>query len=589
MRLANNFALIYILGAAGITTTTKFVSAAEQLRGKNHRQLQGNGNGNGNRPISECYTTNVVEVQHEDPSIEETRIECGTEDGEFYDMALDDDTIKNNKADVANGKKVAQLPVGAMIANNRLVLPAGAQASLKPNSNSKAPWAGRDLQQYQTPVEYSVLVVHVDASDASTTASQEALSDSVFGNNADGNGADTVNLKSQYNACSYGKMQFVEATAKSSIDARPNIINGKKSFICLFVPLVSLVTSHTRVHLSTIGATTVSVNVATTAGDSTMRSAITNELKAQFGVSSPTALANKVMYCLPPGTMSGIAYAYINSWNSVYSDNWCMYVSGQMHEIGHNIGLAHSNEAGTYKDQSGMMGYSYGSNNTPRMCFNGAKSWQLGWYSTRHDVFTAPGTMNYRLVGQADFLATTASDTVILKINSGTATDYYVSFNRQTGNNSQTQEAANQVTIQRGGEGNGYAESELVKKLINGGTYVISNFDGTGVDLTVTVTALDLIASPAYANIQVSAGQETTPGPTPPPTPPPTLAPVTPSPTNPPTNPLRKFVHCSSFFSWFCISKKVSNNKQIYQTLTFNSHKSTNPSSYSGTRHTITN
>ena len=169
-------------------------------------------------------------------------------------MALDDDTIKNNKADVANGKKVAQLPAGAAIAGGRLVLPAGARASLKANPNPKAPWArhGRDLQQYQGPVEYSVLVVHVDASDASTTASQEALSDSVFGNDADGNGADTVNLKSQYNACSYGKMQFVEATAKSSIDARPNIINGKKSFICLFVPLVSLVTSHTRVHLSTI-------------------------------------------------------------------------------------------------------------------------------------------------------------------------------------------------------------------------------------------------------------------------------------------------------------------------------------------------
>ena len=70
-----------------------------------------------------------------------------------------------------------------------------------------------------------------------------------------------------------------------------------------------------------------------------MRPAITAALNAQFGVSSPTQLADHVMYCLPAATMSGIAYAYINSWNSVYSNQWCTYVSAQMHEIGHNLNL----------------------------------------------------------------------------------------------------------------------------------------------------------------------------------------------------------------------------------------------------------
>jgi hypothetical protein len=40
----------------------------------------------------------------------------------------------------------------------------------------------------------------------------------------------------------------------------------------------------------------------------------TAAINAEFGVSNPSALANHVMYCLPTGTMSGIAYAYINSW-----------------------------------------------------------------------------------------------------------------------------------------------------------------------------------------------------------------------------------------------------------------------------------
>lgn len=47
-----------------------------------------------------------------------------------------------------------------------------------------------------------------------------------------------------------------------------------------------------------------------------------------------------VMYCIPPGSSPGtnwVAYAYINSWKSFYNNNWCSYVSVQMHEVGHNL------------------------------------------------------------------------------------------------------------------------------------------------------------------------------------------------------------------------------------------------------------
>lgn len=43
------------------------------------------------------------------------------------------------------------------------------------------------------------------------------------------------------------------------------------------------------------------------------------------------------------------------------------YPSGQMHEIGHNLGFAHSGESQTYDDQSGMMGYSYSDDEGPVM------------------------------------------------------------------------------------------------------------------------------------------------------------------------------------------------------------------------------
>ena len=89
-----------------------------------------------------------------------------------------------------------------------------------------------------------------------------------------------------------------------------------------------------------------------------MVEAISNELRDQFDVEAE-ALADHVMYCLPPGTMPYIGYAWTegrNRWLSVYSDNWCTYLSSQMHEIGHSFGLSHSGEDGAeYGDQSCMV------------------------------------------------------------------------------------------------------------------------------------------------------------------------------------------------------------------------------------------
>lgn len=110
-----------------------------------------------------------------------------------------------------------------------------------------------------------------------------------------------------------------------------------------------------------------------------MNNAISDELSSQFAVSSPKFLADFVMYCLPPDTTSSLAYAYMNSWLSIYNNVACTYYSIQMHELGHNIGLSHSGEGSCeYADTSGIMGYSYRLDDSPKMCFNGAKNWQLG-------------------------------------------------------------------------------------------------------------------------------------------------------------------------------------------------------------------
>ena len=92
-----------------------------------------------------------------------------------------------------------------------------------------------------------------------------------------------------------------------------------------------------------------------------------------------------VMLLIPPGTVLSSttnwkAYAYIDHWISVYNDAWSIYPSVHMHEIGHNIGLSHSHDETSYGDGSCLMGASPEITNGPRKCFNGPKSWQLGWY-----------------------------------------------------------------------------------------------------------------------------------------------------------------------------------------------------------------
>jgi len=77
-----------------------------------------------------------------------------------------------------------------------------------------------------------------------------------------------------------------------------------------------------------------------------------------------------VMYCLPNGVAGGIAYTYINCRLLVYNNEWCTYPSGQIYDLGHNIGLGHSGEGnGEYEDQSCMMGYSCSQDEDPVMCF----------------------------------------------------------------------------------------------------------------------------------------------------------------------------------------------------------------------------
>ena len=103
-------------------------------------------------------------------------------------------------------------------------------------------------------------------------------------------------------------------------------------------------------------------------------------------------------------------------------------------------------------------GYSYGNDDGPIMCFNGPKSWQLGWFTDYHiDLSVAIGTSwTGNLVGFAQKANATLTDKMIIRIQSS-VNDVYVNFNRKIGINSGTQEGGDQVLVTTRATGAGYA------------------------------------------------------------------------------------------------------------------------------------
>ena len=135
----------------------------------------------------------------------------------------------------------------------------------------------------------STIALRIVATDIATTMSVATLGDEIFGSSGD-----TFTMRSQFLACSYNQLDFVPAT-------QSGVTNG-------------------------VFQVTPPNLVAYLTDDADFRNAVVNEGNAQLGTMSSSF--QHVMLCFPPGvTLNGsrnwVAYAYINSYLSVYNDNWC--------------------------------------------------------------------------------------------------------------------------------------------------------------------------------------------------------------------------------------------------------------------------
>ncbi|KAL7455257.1 hypothetical protein ACHAWC_007593, partial [Mediolabrus comicus] len=482
---------IYGVSAAGILRGSSSAATSAKNHDHHHRALQ----------VDEEYTFLIADIQYDDAAdmMESTgrnrKLQGNSNNSQGHGKGLNKPEHTVNVQDsygfiyeieagsgdtsgITSGAKVT-LPDVAFRnphANGKINLAGGKIEKSKKPKNKRALLQEESTEEQKrnlaevhrhlaTSGPKKVIAVRVNTSNGSYVGTEAELSDSLFS-------YDNYSLKKGYEQCSHGQLTINPGTLASGVTSGTSITNG---------------------------VMTIDVAIEQTGSNNgDITNAVTAKINELFGVSNPTAIgADYLMYCLPSGAMPGIAYAYINNWMSVYQDSWCRSPSAQMHEVGHNFGFGHSNEGATeYGDQSGMMGYSYGTTTGPVMCFNAAKSYQSGWFADETLTMNIGGKQSptdncighseeFLLTGQAEYVPN-AGQNILVKINAPTANDYFLMYNKQVGINSGTQEGGGQVLIvQAGAEGSGYAPSNLVSKLSSGGSYSIPDFlgDGTAVNI----------------------------------------------------------------------------------------------------------
>ena len=225
---------------------------------------------------------------------------------------------------IENGDTYVEIPAGHALRENddgmaSIVFPNATQIVTVPPSRRHL-----SVQDRRKGIK-SLLVIRVNGADSRLSLSREDLSKRIFGI---GNNAPAVNVRSQYNACSFGKFQIVPATGTGI----------------------------------TYGVASVSIGNVLGKNPFNLENQVVDVAQRSLGISNLESKFDHVMICMPPGTLYGgtrsnwYAYGYLNWYRTVYNDKWCGYYSVPMHEIGHNLNLQHSSHGDVgYGDQTGTL------------------------------------------------------------------------------------------------------------------------------------------------------------------------------------------------------------------------------------------
>ena len=299
----------------------------------------------------------------------------------------------------------------------------------------------RHLQERHRRTEgvLKVAVIRVTTTDSGpqgAAASVQSITNTMFTNG--------INFVSQYDACSFGKLKWQLAEPVFEVKLPGSLATYNRDA-------------------------------------ATLVTAVQQQLKSQRGLAVASDLADKVIMCLPPGTGDWAASAGVNHWRAQMNNEWCTSLSGTMHELGHTLGLLHSNANGVaYADRSGYMGSGYTDTVKPRKCFNGYQSHHFGWYSDK-EVKVNPVSKGelVRLAAFVDYDKAASNESVLINV----LDKYFLLFNRAELFNQETEQLQNLVTITEPLS----TGTEMRGGLGAGQSYDIPNFQGSGQTLKIKV------------------------------------------------------------------------------------------------------
>jgi hypothetical protein len=154
----------------------------------------------------------------------------------------------------------------------------------------------------------TVAIIRVTGSDSGPVRSAANIANAFFGS-----GGKDVNMARRYELCSMGELKFVPANAAGFVGGVADL----------------------TISMSLQGSNAFDVV-----------NKITDTLPSALG--SNLRNFDHIVYALPPGTTfraggttGWLAFAYMNSYLSVYNGHNIAFISNEVHEIGHNLGLMH--------------------------------------------------------------------------------------------------------------------------------------------------------------------------------------------------------------------------------------------------------
>jgi len=453
----------------------------------------------------------------------EDSYECAMDDNTAVPLIMSKSQRQNIKQMIEDGKVTSgedkYIDNEAVVTPEGIRVPPGKALGFEKGKGSQG--SGRRRLVTKTGDTYYLVVRVTDSGGLAYGHSTAVMSDNMFGTSGD-----AVNLKSQIFDCSAGQLNVVPGYPDSASEAQKTAIDAE---------------TVGKGHPVGVMETTIDISL-TSSSRSAVRNAVITAVQTQLGFNLPGPFDHVVFNLEGCYVECGwAAYAYINSWNQVYQNRYYYMPGVQIHEYGHNLGMAHSGglNGATYTDHTCLMGNPLYSDDVGKMCFNPAKSYYIGWYNDGGILTYIPTVgkaWSGTLMGVGEWKDSPGRHPVVVKIETGTNTDYFVGFNRAAGANAQNDEADDLVTIvETGNNGDRYSQSYLKGYIGVGQSYTFSNWQGSGSDLTISVQTINLGSIPGTADVTISYGTVTDQPTQAPVTAAPTRAPVTAPPTDQPT------------------------------------------------------